>query len=529
VNALVNCLSPGNSNQTVLVSRHPRPRGQHLTEAFAAELDLAALAAATPPAGMIDAAPGVAGPRTIVGVSLHLYDTATRSRREFVSLRAGTASIYVCGATVQGVPHIGHGRGALNFDVLRRWLMATGYDVVYIRNVTDLDDKILAKAAEAGRPWWEWAYRYERAFEDAYTGLGCLPPSALPRATGHVTQMVELTARLIERGHAYAADGDVYFSVASFDDYGALSGQRLDEMCPGESAAPGKRDPRDFTMWKGAKPGEPSWPTPWGPGRPGWHLECSAMATTYLGPEFDIHGGGLDLVFPHHENERAQSQAAGDRFARYWLHNGWVTLSGEKMSKTLGNTLSIPATLRRVRPVELRYYLIAAHYRSAIEYSDAALDEAVTAYQRIESFLHRVRECCGTPELQPWCAEFIAAMDDDLGTPAALAAIHHTVHAGNIALDAGDHTTAVEAAGSVRAMTGVLGLDPLDDFWRSTSPWDATSAALELLVDRLLTERAEARHRQDYATADAAREQLLAAGITVEDTPDGPVWTVKRM
>jgi cysteinyl-tRNA synthetase len=467
------------------------------------------------------------GTRTIFGVSLHLYDTATRSLREFVPLRPRVASIYVCGATVQGVPHIGHVRSALNYDVLRRWLMATGYDVVYIRNVTDIDDKILAKAAEAGRPWWEWAYTHERIFEDAYRALGCLLPSALPRATGHVPQMVELMARLIDRGHAYAAGGDVYFAVNTFDDYGALSGQRLDEMCQGESAAPGKRDARDFTMWKGAKPGEPSWPTPWGPGRPGWHLECSAMATAYLGAEFDIHGGGLDLVFPHHENERAQSQAAGDGFARYWLHNGWVTLSGEKMSKSLGNTLSIPATLRRVRPVELRYYLIAAHYRSAIEYSDGALDEAVSAYQRIESFVHRVRERCGTPEPLPWCAEFAAAMDDDLGTPAALAAIHNTVREGNVALDSGDHTAAVGAAGSVRAMTGVLGLDPLADLWRSTSGCDATSAALALLVDRLLTERAEARNRRDYATADAVRDQLLAAGITVEDTPDGPVWTVK--
>jgi cysteinyl-tRNA synthetase len=463
-------------------------------------------------------------------VSLHLYDTAKRGLREFVPLRPRTASIYVCGATVQGVPHIGHVRSALNYDVLRRWLMATGHDVLFIRNVTDIDDKILAKAAEAGRPWWEWAYTYERVFEDAYTALGCLPPSALPRATGHVPQMVELMARLIDRGHAYAADGDVYFAVSTFDDYGALSGQRLDEMCQGESAAPGKRDPHDFTMWKGAKPGEPSWPTPWGPGRPGWHLECSAMATTYLGAEFDIHGGGLDLVFPHHENERAQSNAAGDGFARYWLHNGWVTLSGEKMSKSLGNTLSIPATLRRVRPVELRYYLIAAHYRSALEYSDGALDEAVAAFQRIESFVHRVRERCGTPELgdgRPWCAEFVAAMDDDLGTPAALAVIHNTVREGNGALDAGDHTAAVGAAGSVRAMTGVLGLDPLADLWRSTSGSDAASAALGLLVDRLLTERAEARHRRDYATADAVRDRLLAAGITVEDTPDGPVWTVK--
>ncbi|MDQ4104007.1 MAG: cysteine--tRNA ligase [Actinomycetota bacterium] len=467
-------------------------------------------------------------------MSLHLYDTATRSKREFIPLRPRTVSIYVCGATVQGVPHIGHLRSALNYDVLRRWLMATGHEVLLVRNVTDVDDKILAKAAEAGRPWWEWAYTYERVFEDAYTALGCLPPSALPRATGHIPQMVELMARLIDRGHAYAAGGDVYFAVSTIDDYGALSGQRLDEVCQGESAASGKRDPRDFTLWKGAKPGEPSWPTPWGPGRPGWHLECSAMATNYLGPEFDIHGGGLDLVFPHHENERAQSRAAGDGFARYWLHNGWVTLSGEKMSKSLGNTLSIPATLRRVRAVELRYYLIGAHYRSAIEYSDGALDEVAAAYQRIESFVHRVQERCGVPEPGVWCADstgsmadFAAAMDDDLGTPAALAAIHTAVHEGNAALDAGDMTAAVAAAGSVRAMTGVLGLDPLDDQWRSTSGSDACSAALTFLVERLLAERAEARNRRDYTTADAVRDQLLAAGIAVEDTPDGPMWTVK--
>jgi cysteinyl-tRNA synthetase len=458
---------------------------------------------------------------------VHLYDTATRSQREFVPLRPRTASIYVCGATVQGVPHIGHVRSALNYDVLRRWLMATGHDVLLVRNVTDIDDKILARSAEAGRPWWEWAYIHERAFEDAYTALGCLPPSALPRATGHVPQMVELMARLIDRGHAYAADGDVYFAVADFDDYGALSGQRLDDVCQGEPATSGKRDPRDFSLWKAAKPGEPCWSTPWGPGRPGWHLECSAMATTYLGAEFDIHGGGLDLVFPHHENERAQSRAAGDRFARYWLHNGWVTLSGEKMSKSLGNTLSVPATLRRVRAVELRYYLIGAHYRSAIEYSDGALDEAVAAYRRIESFVHRVRERCGVPEPGTWSADFAAAMDDDLGTPAALAAIHTTVHQGNAAVDAGNHAAAMAATGSVRAMAGVLGLDPLADQWRSTSGVDAASVALAVLVDRLLAERADARARRDYTTADAVRDQLLAAGIAVEDTPDGPVWTVK--
>src|SRR5919112_841142 len=321
--------------------------------------------------------------RRIRAVSLHLYDTARRELREFRPQRAGTASIYVCGATVQGVPHVGHVRSGLDFDVLRRWLAHSGYDVLLVRNVTDIDDKILTKAAAAGRPWWEWAATHERAFAAAYDALGCLPPSVEPRATGHITQMIELMHRLVDSDHAYEAGGDVYFDVRSFPGYGALSGQRLDEGVQGGLDEGAKRDPRDFTMWKSAKPGEPSWPTPWGPGRPGWHLECSAMATTYLGAEFDIHGGGLDLVFPHHENERAQSRAAGDGFARYWLHNGWVTLSGEKMSKSLGNTLSVPATLRRVRAVELRYYLIGAHYRSAIEYSGGALDEAVAAYRRV--------------------------------------------------------------------------------------------------------------------------------------------------
>ncbi|MBO0877015.1 MAG: cysteine--tRNA ligase, partial [Pseudonocardia sp.] len=332
-------------------------------------------------------------------MSLRLYDTATRGQREFVPVRSGAASIYVCGATVQGMPHIGHVRSGLNYDVMRRWLAHKGLDVTLVRNVTDIDDKILTKAADAGQPWWEWAATNERAFEAAYQALGCLPPSIAPRATGHVPQMIKLMHRLVDTGHAYAAGGDVYFAVSTFPSYGALSGQRLDEVHQGESEGGHKRDPRDFTLWKAARPGEPSWDTPWGPGRPGWHLECSAMSTTYLGTEFDIHGGGVDLVFPHHENERAQSRAAGDEFARYWTHNAWVTLGGDKMSKSLGNTLSIDVLLHRVRGAELRYYLVAPHYRSMIEYSDAALSEAVAAYRRIESFLHRVRDRIGEPQL----------------------------------------------------------------------------------------------------------------------------------
>ncbi|MGD9531445.1 MAG: cysteine--tRNA ligase, partial [Pseudonocardia sp.] len=363
---------------------------------------------------------------------MRLFDTATRSLREFVPLRSGSVSMYVCGATVQGLPHIGHVRSGLNYDVLARWFAYQGLDVTLVRNVTDIDDKILVKAAEAGRPWWEWAATHERAFTAAYAALGCLPPAIEPRATGHVPQMIELMYRLIDSGHAYAADGDVYFAVGTYPEYGALSGQRVEEMVQGEGTLAGKRDQRDFTLWKAAKPGEPSWPTPWGPGRPGWHLECSAMATFYLGPEFDIHGGGLDLIFPHHENEQAQSRAAKDGFARYWLHNALVTMSGEKMSKSLGNTLTISAVLQRVRAVELRYYLVGPHYRSTIEFSEAALQESVAAYRRIESFVHRVRERLGTPEPRVVCAEFAAAMDDDHGTPGALAAIHGAVREGNV-------------------------------------------------------------------------------------------------
>ncbi|MHA6798112.1 cysteine--tRNA ligase [Bounagaea algeriensis] len=461
-------------------------------------------------------------------MSLHLHDTVTRTTREFQPRQDSVASIYLCGATVQDIPHVGHVRSGLNFDVLRRWMQHTGYDVRLVRNVTDIDDKILTKAADAGRPWWEWAATHERAFERAYDQLGCLPPSALPRATGHITQMVQLIQRLIDSGHAYAADGDVYFAVETFADrYGILSGQRLGEMQQGESSGAAKRDPRDFTLWKAAKPGEPSWPTPWGAGRPGWHLECSAMATYYLGPEFDIHGGGLDLVFPHHENELAQSNAAGDAFARYWMHNAWVTMSGEKMSKSLGNTLTIPAVLQRVRAAELRYYLVTPHYRSTVEFSESGLAEAVATYRRIESFVQRVAQRTGAVDFGSVPEEFRAAMDDDLGTPQAIAVVHNVLREGNAALDSGDEATARGAAASVRTMTDVFGLDPLSPQWADARADDAARRALNELVDGLLQQRQQARQHKDFATADAVRDRLQACGIAVEDTPDGPMWTLK--
>ncbi|WP_448221974.1 cysteine--tRNA ligase [Gordonia iterans] len=475
-------------------------------------------------------------------MTLRLYDTAAREIRDFAPLRPGTASVYLCGATVQGVPHIGHVRSGIAFDVLRRWLAydgpvegaddargsGHGLDVLFVRNVTDIDDKILRKADEHGRPWWEWAATHEREFSAAYDALGVLPPSAEPRATGFVTQMVDYMQRLVDRGHAYAADGNVYFDVRSLPDYGSLSRFKLDDVHQGESAGTGKRDPRDFTLWKAAKPGEPSWPTPWGDGRPGWHLECSAMATSLLGAEFDIHCGGMDLIFPHHENEIAQSHGAGDGFARYWLHNGWVTMSGEKMSKSLGNVVSIPEMVKKVRPVELRYYLGSAHYRSMLEYSDGALHEAATGYRRIESFVHRVADRVGEVPVGSVTAEFAAALDDDLGVPAALAVVHNSVREGNAALDAGDGERARKLAAQVRAMTGILGTDPLDPRWvGSGDADDAATAALDVLIGAELERRAQARAAKDWATADAVRDRLAEAGVEVTDTPDGAQWALR--
>jgi len=463
---------------------------------------------------------------TTGAAGLRLHDTYTGAVRDFVPLRPGQASIYLCGATVQGLPHIGHVRSGVAFDVLRRWLLAKGFDVAFIRNVTDIDDKILTKAAEAGRPWWEWAATHERAFAAAYNALGVLPPSAEPRATGHITQIVELIGRLVDTGHAYTGDGDVYFDVQSFDDYGKLSGHRIDDVHQGEGVGTGKRDQRDFTLWKGAKPGEPSWPTPWGRGRPGWHSECVAMAHEYLGAEFDIHCGGMDLVFPHHENEIAQARAAGDGFANFWLHNGWVTMGGEKMSKSLGNVLAIPAVLQRVRPAELRYYLGSAHYRSMLEFSETALQDAAKAYAGIEEFLHRVRTRVGSVVPSVCTEKFGAALDDDLAVPSALAEVHAARADGNRALEAGDHDTALAKAGEIRAMTAILGCDPLDPLWETRDETAAALAAVDVLVAAELRRRDDARRDRDWAGADEIRDRLKDAGIDVTDTADGPQWAL---
>ena len=447
--------------------------------------------------------------------------------------------MYLCGATVQSIPHIGHVRSGVAFDILRNWLAAKGLDVAFVRNVTDIDDKILAKSAEHGRPWWEWAATHERAFTRAYDLLGVTPPSIEPRATGHIPEMIAYIRRIIDHGLAYPTpDGSVYCRTAQVPDYGFLSHQRLDELDQGEDAAPGKEDPRDFALWKAAKPGEPGWETPWGFGRPGWHIECSAMSRKYLGAEFDIHAGGMDLQFPHHENEAAKAHAAGDGFARYWMHNGWVTMSGEKMSKSLGNVLSVPNVLTQVRPVELRYYLGSAHYRSMLEYSEDALQEAAAGFRRIEKFLTRAVELAGEVPVTEWLPEFEECLDNDLAVPQALAVIHEAVREGNKALDAGNREEVVRVAGTVRAMMGVLGVDPLSETWAGADSRgrgqgigagegsDDALAALDVLVTAELEQRAEAKASKDYATADAVRDRLKAAGISVADSADGATWSL---
>ncbi|MEQ4302701.1 cysteine--tRNA ligase [Plantactinospora sp. B6F1] len=469
-------------------------------------------------------------------MTLRLYDTATRSVRDFVPMRAGEVGIYLCGLTVQSSPHIGHLRGGVNYDVLRRWLLHSGFRVTFIRNITDVDDKILTKAVAQDRPFWSIAYANEVLLGAAYRSLNVLPPTYEPRATGHIPEMHELIKKLLAEGHAYVADdgsGDVYFDVRSYAEYGDLSGQRPEAtqtQIGEESAERGKRDVNDFALWKGAKPEEPAdaaWPSPWGPGRPGWHIECSAMCWRYLGAEFDIHGGGLDLTFPHHENEQAQSRAAGLPFVRYWVHHGLLNLGEAKMSKSLGNVVDLDHVASiGIRPVELRYYLVAPHYRSRIDYSDESLRESAVAYRRVEGFVRRAVERVGAGTLAELPAEFGAALDDDLNTSAAIAVLHDTVRDGQIALSGGDDAGTRAALGVVRAMLDVLGLDPLDAAWSSNGQDGELRSVVDSLVALALEQRAQARSRKDWAAADSVRDQLKHAGVVVEDTPHGPRWTI---
>ena len=454
--------------------------------------------------------------------ALKLYDTKTRQIAEFKPIKKGEVGIYLCGATVQAPPHIGHIRSGVNFDILHRWLIATGFKVTFVRNVTDIDDKILHKAVHEEIPWWQVAMTYERAFTDSYTSLNVLPPTYEPRATGHITQMVELMQKLIENGSAYApGNGDVYLEVRKLKEYLTLSNQKLDDLQSSEdSDSTSKKDPRDFALWKAAKKGDPAWPTPWGAGRPGWHLECSAMAHAYLGQEFDIHGGGLDLIFPHHENEIAQSQAAGFKFARTWMHNAWVTTSGEKMSKSLGNSLQVSEILKQVRAIELRWYLASAHYRSMLEFSFDALSESATAFRRVEAFLSRAKAVIGAEITTLISDEFRDVMNDDLAVPQSLALLSEYMRIGNLASE--DKKVLAKTAGQIRGILSILGCDPFDPNFVAAK---SNNAALDGLIKLALDQRQAARERKDFKAADEIRDQIASLGITVEDTTNGPRWS----
>ena len=461
---------------------------------------------------------------------MKLYDTRSREAKEFKPLNPGKVGIYICGATVQSFPHIGHVRSGINFDILRRWLIACGYDVTFIRNVTDIDDKILEKAKAENMPWWALALKYEREFSAAYSILNVLPPTYEPRATGHITQMIQLMQKLMESGAAYApGNGDVYLEVRKLNSYLTLSHQKLDDLLPaGDADGSAKRDVRDFALWKAAKNGEPSWPTPWGDGRPGWHLECSAMAHAYLGEAFDIHGGGLDLIFPHHENEIAQSEAAGYKFANLWMHNAWVTQSGEKMSKSLGNTMQVRELIKQVRGIELRFYLGSAHYRSMLEFSPEALQEAATNFQRIENFLIRAKEIVG--DFEGVISDAVRnAFDDDLAVPQVLAHISDALRRGNSAITDNNSAVIKNAAAEIRGALAILGCDPFDDAFNSNkgSGGRDLSEVLDGVVQLALAQRQAARDRKDFAASDAIRDGLAALGINIEDTPQGQRWTIK--
>ena len=463
-------------------------------------------------------------------MTIRLYDTRTQGLRDFAPIDPANVSVYVCGPTVQSGPHIGHLRGALSFDLLRRWLAHSHGRVTFVRNVTDIDDKVLANATPA-EPWWALAYRMELEFSRAYAAIGILPPTYEPRATASIPQMIELIGLLVDAGHAYPVAGSVYFDVGSWPAYGELTNQRPDAMDSSPDADAGKRAPYDFALWKAAKPGEPAsatWNSPWGPGRPGWHIECSAMARRYLGTEFDIHGGGLDLRFPHHENELAQSTAAGDPFARYWVHNGLVTVDGQKMSKSIGNIVPAADVLSAHDPLVVRYALAAAHYRSSLDLSARSFEEAALALARIDTFLQRVLRLTSAdpaavaPTVLP--AAFVAAMDDDLGVPQALAVLHESVRAGNTAIDAGDTPAAVAASRETAAMLEVLGLAAATP--AVSNGGAAEASALDALVQTMIAQRAEARAAKDWVGADRIRDAISAAGIVLEDTPDATHWSI---
>jgi len=457
-----------------------------------------------------------------------LYNTFERATVPFVPSNADRVTVYLCGPTVQSEPHLGHGRSAVVFDVLRRYLTWTGYDVDFVRNVTDIDDKIIARANELGVSTEELALDAAQAFADAYALLGVLTPTSEPKATDYISEMILMIEKLIASEHAYDVEGDVYFAVRSFERYGALSRHEIADLRSGERVEidERKRDPLDFALWKAAKPGEPKWESPWGEGRPGWHIECSVMAREYLGDGFDIHGGGSDLIFPHHENEIAQSEAAtGETFARLWMHNGMVNLSGEKMAKSTGRMVMLREALDRWDPVAVRLFYLRTHYRKPLEYSEAAFEDAEASLGRLRAFSRRAEGQPETPADATVLEGFRAAMDNDLDVAGALGVLFDAVRQGNAALDSGESVSELAAAfDEIMSVLGLAQTQSLDDDDVMVSELADTFGIENGSVADLLYLRDKARDVRDWSTADRIREGLANLNITIEDTPDGARW-----
>ena len=456
-------------------------------------------------------------------MALELFDSKTQSLREFVPKEPGRVGIYVCGPTVQSAPHLGHLRSALVYDLLKRWLEANDLKVTLVRNVTDIDDKVLVNAQAANRDWIEFAGEVEQNFNDAYRSLGIEDPTHTPHATEHIADMVALVESLIAKGHAYQAEdgsANVFYDTASWSEYGELTNQKLENM-EGESENTfGKRSVHDFALFKAHKEGEPesaAWNTPWGKARPGWHIECSAMAKHFLGESFDIHGGGLDLRFPHHENELAQSRANGDAFANFWLHNALVTIQGQKMSKSLGNGVSVEQLLEAGSWSAIRYWLSSSQYRSNLDYTPTSLSDAQSALDRISGFIKRAKLQTSSVTV-PLPESFVAAMNSDLNVPGAIAVVHETVRAGNTALDSNEIETVTTCLSQVVQMVEVLGL--MLEEAKEIDP------ALTQKIEELISLRAEAKASKDFAKADQIRDELTTLGVTLEDLPNQTIWSI---
>ena len=468
---------------------------------------------------------------------LRIHNSMSGRKEALNPLEPGHVRMYVCGITVYDHIHVGHARSQIAFDVARRWLRARGYRVTYVRNITDIDDKIIDRARERGEPIETLTARFIASMDEDFAAIGLEKPDREPRATAFIPEIVSMIGRLVASGHAYVgANGDVYYAVARFPGYGRLSGKKLDDLRAGSRVEvdEAKRDPLDFVLWKHARPGDPAWDSPWGMGRPGWHIECSAMAVALLGPEFDIHGGGMDLKFPHHENEIAQSCAACNApFAKLWMHNGFVRVDDEKMSKSLGNFFTVREVLPRLRPEVLRAFLLASHYRAPVNYTEENLRQADASLQRLYLALRDVEPA---PAFEPGEAtrEFAAAMDDDFNTPGAIAALQSAARALNVAKSGGDHERARSLAAEIRQLGGIIGLlECAPAAWLGTrselvAGEDGGSVGLEPAeIDRLVQARIEARRARDFAESDRIRDRLAAAGVVLEDGATGTSWRRK--